>query len=114
MLKTIALGALGGAGVGLVAGFLTAVLVLQLRRLRNARLMRRGEPPIRDCVLPPFHVPGVFFGVVLGGGLAWVLPLVLAIVIGGSAVPAGLLLLSGGFAVSTALGRRPQTPPPSP
>jgi len=67
-MRDAVMGALGGGAVGLVAGFVVAVVVLQLRRVRNGVLIRRGEPPYRDLVLPPLAVPGGGLGVVLGGG----------------------------------------------
>ena len=44
-------GILGGGAAGLFAGFVSSVLVLQLRRLRTARLLARGGAPLEDAIL---------------------------------------------------------------
>ncbi len=67
-----------------------SVLVLWLRRARNARL----AAPIRDCVRPPFHVPGAIGGLVLSAGASFALPLGWAIALGASLMPLLLVAVS--------------------
>ena len=95
------LAAASGAVLGGLWGFVVSVLVLWMRRARNARL----EHPIRDCARPPFHVPGALGGLVLtvGPSLAWPLPL--AIALGAGFTPTLLLLLSA-FTIVGQLRRR--------
>jgi len=81
------LAAAGGAGVGLFAGFIAAVLNLRLKRWRNDRRMARGYPGIRDCVLSPFHLPGAAIGALAGAALSLAFGPVWASVLGGSALP---------------------------
>jgi len=86
-----------GAGIGLIggalAGFLTAILTLTCRRLRNSVLAARGQPGIKDALLPlPFVVFSAIGGVPLGAILGifmsgWRAGLI------GACVPAGLLAL---------------------
>ncbi len=90
---TVAAGgsALGGA----VAGFVAAVLVLQAKGLRNAWLIARGQPGIKDCVLPLSFVlfsaiVSLLLGAVLGAFMAPARAIAL-----GAAIPAGLLTLLG-------------------
>ena len=62
MLIAVAVGALAGGATGFVA----AVLTLQGLRWRNVRRMHRGEPPIRDELLPtPFVPMGAIVGIAI-------------------------------------------------
>jgi len=109
------LSVLGGGAVGLGAGFVVSILSLQLRRLRNARLVDRGGMPLKDAIRPPFTSPCAAAGAVLGGGLSMVVPLSTAIPTGGGTLPAALLLLSIGVTVAQLRDRAsPPGPPPPP
>lgn len=95
----VALGAGGGVVVGLLAGFIIAVLQLQAKRWRNARLVRANRPPYRDCILINWHLPGAIGGGLFGGVLAlWWSPTRAALA-GGMTVPALVLLVSLGAVV---------------
>lgn len=98
MLLTVLMAALGGAVAGGLWGFAVAVLVLRLRHARNARL----AAPIRDCVRPPFHLPGATGGLLLAAGTSFVLPLAWAIALGATLVPLLLLMVSA-IAIATQL-----------
>ena len=54
---------------GALGSFVAAIFHITAKRLRNARLIRRGEPPINDVVYSPLWI---LFGI--GGflaGLTW-------------------------------------------
>jgi hypothetical protein len=89
-----AIGAVVGAAAGVVFGWTCAVAVLALRRLRNARLAADGEPPYRDLLLPPLHVPGGGAGL-LGGAVAGALGSWRWAIVAAAALPALFLLASG-------------------
>jgi hypothetical protein len=99
----VLLGAAAGGAAGLVAGFLAAVLTLQARFWRNGRLIARGEPGIKDCVLPlPLIVLCAIVSSLGAAGLAPWLPLIKAAAIA-AALPSLLLLVVGvGAAVAQA------------
>jgi hypothetical protein len=63
------LGGLAGLVTGVVGSFVAAIFHITAKRMRNARLVRRGEPPIKDVIFTPFWV---LFGI-LGfiAGLSW-------------------------------------------
>jgi hypothetical protein len=99
MIGVVALSALGGAIAGCLAGFVAAVLILQAKRLRNARLAKHGAPGVKDCVLTPLWMPGGLVGLV-GGGIAGAITgswRVAAIV--GLAFPAAILVLAIALAI---------------
>lgn len=108
------LSALGGGAAGLAAGFLASVVVLQLRRLRNARLIDRGGMPLKDAIRPPISSPSAVAGAVLGGGLSMVVPPTTAIAIGGGILPAALVLLTLGVIVAQLRDRSASPDPPPP
>lgn len=90
-LLRIALGAGGAALAGSLAGFVAAILALASKHWRNGRLVDRGQPGIRDALLPlPFVFMSAFVSLFLGGVLAIFLTPVRAILIG-ALIPAGLL-----------------------
>lgn len=62
----IAIGAVGGAALGAIFGFVVAVVTLTARRLQNRRLVKRSEPPRKHLVLPRYHLPGAAIGLVAG------------------------------------------------
>ena len=62
VMELAAAGALAGAATGVVGAIAFAILHLTAKRLRNAALVRRGEPPCKDLVF----TPGPFL-VLLGG-----------------------------------------------
>ena len=95
----VGIGLVGGALAGALGGFVAAVLMLTARRLRNARLIRRGEPGKKDLVLPRFHGPGAAVGALAGATSAAWAPLPFAL---GIAFAAPLLLLTPVIAVVAA------------
>jgi hypothetical protein len=103
MVAEIALCAAGGFVVGALGGFALALLQLWAKRWRNARLARRGEPPIRDCVLVRWHIPCATLGAVASGALATAIPAQHAIAFGALAVPAALSLVMIGVATYQAV-----------
>jgi hypothetical protein len=76
VLLGILIGVAGGAGGGAVAGFVLAVLTLQVKRLRNRALMARGLSGFKDCVLQIVFVPlcAIAGGVVGGAAGAFASP----------------------------------------
>jgi len=90
-----------GAVAGALSGLLFAILTLQARRWRNARLVARGEPAIKDASLPRAFVPiSAILAALVAGALAPLLPLAAAVALGAAAFPTLVVLLSLGFAVS--------------
>jgi hypothetical protein len=101
--RMVAAGA-GGAALGAVGGFVVALVTLQARRWRNRRLTDRGEPAIRDAILPlPFvgllAVVAFVAAVVLG---AW-WPAPRAALVGGLGPVALLALVALGGAAWQAM-----------
>lgn len=99
-------GGLVGLATSLVASFALAVAQITAKRLRNARLVRRGEPPIRDVIFTPFHallapvgaVAGAIGGAVVGNGVT-------AGITAGLALPALLgVVILGAIAYRAARG----------
>ena len=89
----MAIAVVGGGLGGGVAGLIAAILSLQARRVRNHILAGRGEPGLRDCVLPTVFVPlAAIGGVVVAAVLVWFVAPVPA-AIAGALAPAGLLVL---------------------
>jgi hypothetical protein len=62
-------GALTGLGTGVAAGFVLGIATITAKRIRNGRLMAKGEAPIKDVVFMPFYA---FYGPVgaIAGGIA--------------------------------------------
>jgi hypothetical protein len=56
-----------GFAIGVAGAFVVAILQITGKRLRNARLERRGEPPIRDVILTPFWLLFGIVGAASGG-----------------------------------------------
>jgi len=67
--------AAAATATGVLGAWCTAVVHLQLKRWRNDRLIRRGEPPLKDILLQPMTVPGALLGLVVGlatgGWIGW-------------------------------------------
>lgn len=113
VLARILIGAVSGALAGAVGGFVVALVQLQLKRLRNAVLLRRGLPPCRDCVLVPLHLPGMVQGALVGGIVAALASLGTAMLLAGGGLPGLLLVVSTVGVTQQALSRaRPPDPPP--
>ena len=119
ILGLAAAGALAGSAAGAAGALVLAILQLVAKRLRNAALVRRGEPPYRDVIFTPAP-----FVVVLGGlgALAGALTAALvgawwpAAALAGAAAP---VLLTAVVLVATAVqalgspgGREPPSRPP--
>ncbi|MCW5803005.1 MAG: hypothetical protein KIT31_11520 [Deltaproteobacteria bacterium] len=60
-------GALTGLAAGAVAAFVLGLLTVTAKRARNARLMARGEPPIKDAVFAPLYGLHAPVGAIAGG-----------------------------------------------
>lgn len=56
---------------GVLGAWSTGIVHLTMKRWRNAVLVRRGEPPIRDVLFQPMTVPGAVLGLVVGAALGW-------------------------------------------
>lgn len=56
---------------GAVGAFVAGVFHVVAKRLRNARLIRRGEPPIKDVIYQPLWVLFGICGVMAGMGWTW-------------------------------------------
>jgi hypothetical protein len=55
-----------GALAGVIGGFVAAVALLQVNRLRSRRAAKRGEEPAKNLLLAKFHVPAALVGAVAG------------------------------------------------
>jgi hypothetical protein len=56
---------------GALASFVAAIFHITAKRLRNARLIRRDEPPIKDVLFQPLWVLFGILGVMAGMGWTW-------------------------------------------
>ena len=56
---------------GIAGSWLRGIAHLWLKRLRNARLMARGQAPYKDCVFQPFTLLGAISGLLVGGASCW-------------------------------------------
>jgi hypothetical protein len=65
----ILLGGLAGAITGILGSIVTALVQITAKRMRNARSIRRGEPPRKDVVFVTLWPLLAIIGFV--GGLAW-------------------------------------------
>lgn len=65
------LGGVAGMVSGAAGAFVAGVVQLVAKRLRNRRLVRRGEPPIRDVVYDPFWVLFAIVGFLAGLSWSW-------------------------------------------
>lgn len=65
----VLLGGLAGGVTGLIGSYLVAVVSITAKRARNARLVRHGEPGIKDVVFRPLWVLLGIIGLI--AGLAW-------------------------------------------
>ena len=99
LVTAIILGALSGA----LGGFVAAIGLLQLSRLRNRLAEKRGEPPAKNLLMAKFHLPGAMLGAIAGLITAPRKSTWLTIACGAGAFPAILLvLLLGAFVVERA------------
>jgi hypothetical protein len=98
MLVALVIGVLGGA----VAGFVAAIATLAARRWRIGRLVARGEPAIKDALLPRPFVP---FAAIVGGVLAAGLATQLAPVTAGAIGAATPGVLLAALAIGSAISR---------
>lgn len=55
-----------GALSGVLGGFVAAVALLQVNRLRSRLAEKRGEPPTKNLLLAKFHVPAALVGALVG------------------------------------------------
>ena len=55
-----------GALAGVLGGFVAAVALLQVHRLRGRRAEKRGEPAAKNLHLPKLHVPAALVGALAG------------------------------------------------
>lgn len=67
----VLLGGVAGLVTGVLGALVVSVLQLAGKRARNARLVRRGEPAVKDVLLTP--VPWLLLFAVLGfvAGVSW-------------------------------------------
>jgi hypothetical protein len=77
-----------GALSGVLGGFVAAVGLLQMNRLRNRLAVERGEPPAKNLMLAKFHVPAGLVGAIAGAITAPRKSTWLAIACGAGAFPA--------------------------
>jgi hypothetical protein len=65
----ILLGGLAGTVTGLIGAFVAGIFQITAKRMRNARYLRRDEPPVKDVMFTPFWA---LFGILgLLSGLSW-------------------------------------------
>jgi len=63
----VVLGAVAGAVAGVVGGVVSAIVQITYKRRRNDRLIRRGEPPIKDVIFTPLYPVHALAGLIAGG-----------------------------------------------
>ena len=56
---------------GAAGSFIAEVFHITGKRMRNARYLRRGEPPVKDVVFRPLWVLFAILGVMAGMGWTW-------------------------------------------
>lgn len=85
----IVIAGLVGIAAGVVGGFVSGIFHITARRLRNARYIRRGEPPVKDVVFQPlfpvFAIAGLIGGLIWSGLDGWSTG---AAILGGLVLPA--------------------------
>jgi len=67
----ILLGALAGTITGVLGSLVAAFVQITGKRLRNARLIRRGEPPIKDVMFRPLWLLFGILGAIAGASWTW-------------------------------------------
>lgn len=67
----ILLGGIAGLVTGAVGSLVAAVIHITAKRLRNARLIRRDEPPVKDVTFQPLWVLFGIAGLLAGLGWTW-------------------------------------------
>ena len=55
-----------GALAGVLGGFVAALALLQINRLRSRLAEKRGEPPAKNLLLAKFHIPAALVGALAG------------------------------------------------
>jgi len=67
----ILLGTLAGTITGVLGSFVAAIVQITGKRLRNARRIKRGEPPIKDVMFRPFWLLFGILGAIAGASWTW-------------------------------------------
>jgi hypothetical protein len=65
------LGGLAGLVTGAVGAFVAGIFHITAKRVRNGRLIRRDEPPVRDVMFTPFWVLFGLIGFIAGICWTW-------------------------------------------
>lgn len=58
-------------GTGALGAFVAAIFHITAKRMRNARYLRRGEPPAKDVIFQPLWVLFGILGLMAGLGWTW-------------------------------------------
>jgi hypothetical protein len=67
----VLLGGVAGVVTGVVGSFIAGIFHIVGKRMRNARLIRRDEPPIKDVVYTPLWVLFGILGFIAGASWTW-------------------------------------------
>jgi hypothetical protein len=67
----VLLGGVAGLVTGVLGSFVAAIFHITGKRMRNARLIRRDEPPVKDVVFAPLWVLFGMLGLIAGLSWTW-------------------------------------------
>lgn len=67
----VLLGGVAGLVTGVLGALVVSVLQITGKRARNARLVRRGEPPVKDVILTPLPWMSLFGVLGFIAGVSW-------------------------------------------
>jgi drug/metabolite transporter (DMT)-like permease len=67
----VLLGGLAGLVTGAAGAFVAGIFHILAKRLRNNRLIRRGEPPVKDLIYTPPWLLFAILGFIAGVSWTW-------------------------------------------
>ncbi len=102
----VLLGGFAGMITGVIGSMIAALVQMAAKGLRNVRLVRRGEPPIRDVAFTPYWVLFGILGFIAGASWTWRLSGTWVTgAVAGLGVPAFAALIFLGWAIAQLVRR---------